>query len=201
MPKGNSPSPACPTGTRMLELRAIGYAPRRELVDLQARGDVVVDLPLEEFPTTIDTVRVFGASTERNDKLAGFARRQALGQGVFLDPQAVERKQPLAFSDLLRGISGVEVTQVRGARAALMRSPDGSATCEPELVVDGVRMPRYDSDIDHLIPASVVRAVEVYPRRIQAPAEYQSLTCGTVVVWTGERGWLAKRGRDGTRKP
>lgn len=189
-----------PTGTRMLELRAIGYAPRRELVDLQARGDVVVDLPLEEFPTTIDTVRVYGAAQDQRDPLAGFARRQALGQGVFLDPQAVERRQPLAFSDLLRGIIGVEVGVVRGARAALMRSPDGLSMCEPELIVDGMRMPRYESSLDDLIPASVVRAVEVYPRRIQAPAEYQSLSCGTVIIWTGARGWLGKRGRGGERQ-
>lgn len=189
-----------PTGTRMVELRAIGYAPRRELVDLHARGDVVVDLPLEEFPTTIDTVRVYGAAQDQRDPLAGFARRQSLGQGVFLDPEAVERRQPLAFTDLLRGIIGVEIGVVRGARTALMRSPDGMAMCEPELVVDGVRMPRYDSSLDDLIPASVVRAIEVYPRRIQAPAEYQSLSCGTVIIWTGARGWLGKRGRGGERE-
>jgi hypothetical protein len=188
-----------PTGTRMLELRAIGFAPRRELVDLRSQHDVVVDLPLEEFPTTIDTVRVFGAANAAEDRLTGFWRRQALGQGVFLDPEAVERRRPLSFSDLLRGISGVEIGQVRGARAALMRSPDGVSACEPELVVDGMRMPRYDSSLDDLIPASIVRAIEVYPRRVQAPAEYQSLSCGTVVIWTGARGWLAKRGRDGKR--
>ncbi len=195
--KGEFSLASLPTGTRMLELRAIGYAPRLELVDLRALGDVVVDLPLEEFPTTIDTVRVFGASPERDDRLAGFARRQALGQGVFLDPQAVERRQPLSFTDLLRGIVGVEIGVVRGARTALMRSPDGASQCEPELVVDGVRMPRYDTSLDDLIPATVVRALEVYPRRIQAPAEYQSLSCGTIVIWTGARGWLTKRGRGG----
>lgn len=190
-----------PTGTRMLELRAIGFAPRRELVDVRTHRDVVVDLPLEEFPTTIDTVRVFGSANGGDDRLAGFVRRQALGQGVFLDPEAVERRQPLSFTDLLRGISGVEIGHVRGARTALMRSPDGISSCEPELVVDGMRMPRYDSSLDDLIPASVVRAVEVYPRRVQAPAEYQSLSCGTVVIWTGARGWLAKRGRDGKGRP
>ncbi len=190
-----------PTGTRMLELQAIGYAPRRELVDLRSRGEVVVDLPLEEFPTSIDTIRVFGATDERDVRLAGFARRQALGQGVFLDPQAVERRQPLSLTDLLRGISGVEVSQVRGARTAVMRSPDGTGTCEPVLIINGVRMPRYDSSLDDLIPASDVQAIEVYPRRIQAPAEYQSLTCGSVVIWTGARGWLAKRGRRGAQKP
>ncbi len=168
---------------------------------MRTHRDVIVDLPLEEFPTTIDTVRVFGSANGGDDRLAGFVRRQALGQGVFLDPEAVERRQPLSFTDLLRGISGVEIGHVRGARTALMRSPDGISSCEPELVVDGMRMPRYDSSLDDLIPASVVRAVEVYPRRVQAPAEYQSLSCGTVVIWTGARGWLAKRGRDGKGRP
>ncbi|HEX4936473.1 MAG TPA: carboxypeptidase regulatory-like domain-containing protein [Gemmatimonadaceae bacterium] len=189
-----------PTGTRMLELRALGFAPRRELVDLLARQEAVVDLPLEEFPTTIDTIRVYGTRANAGDVMAGFERRRALAQGVFLDPDAVERRHPLAFTDLLRGIAGVDVVTIDGARAVAMRGIDGQARCEPELVVDGLRLPRYESDLDNLIPASIVRAVEVYPRRIQAPPEYQSLDCGSIVVWTGARGWLAKRGRSGARR-
>lgn len=190
-----------PSGTRMLELRALGYAPRRELVDLMPVHDVVVDLPLEEFPTTIDTVRVFGAHPDARDPLAGFARRRALAQGVFLDPDQVERRRPLNFTDLMRGIAGVDIATIGGARAVVMRALDGMGDCEPELVVDGLRVPRYHSSIDDLIPASIVQAIEVYPRRMQAPAEYQSLTCGSVVVWTGTRGWLARRTRGAPRKP
>lgn len=190
-----------PSGTRMLELRALGYAPRRELIDLVARQELVVDLPLEEFPTTIDTVRVFGGRPALGDNLAGFARRKALSQGVFLDPDEVERRRPLSFTDLMRGIAGVEVVTVDGARAVAMRSLAGEGQCEPKLIIDGIHVPRHESSIDDLIPASIVRAIEVYPRRIQAPAEYQSLTCGTVVVWTGARGWLAKRGREVPRTP
>ena len=182
-----------PAGTRMLELRALGYAPRRELVDLVARQELVVDLPLEEFPTTIDTIRVFGARPALGDVMAGFERRRSLSQGVLFDPDGIERRRPLAFSDLLRGIAGVDVITSDGARAVAMRGSDGQARCEPELVVDGLRLPRYDSDIDNLIPVSIVRALEVYPRRIQAPAEFQSPTCGSILVWTGARGWLAKR--------
>ena len=88
-----------------------------------------------------------------------------------------------------------------GARAVAMRSLAGEGQCEPKLIIDGIHVPRHESSIDDLIPASIVRAIEVYPRRIQAPAEYQSLTCGTVVVWTGARGWLAKRGREVPRTP
>jgi len=179
----------------MLELRALGYAPRRALVDLAASQELTVDLALEEFPTTIDTLRVFGAAPAGGDALAGFARRRALSQGVFLDPEGVERRRPLNFSDLVRGIAGVDVVTIDGARAIAMRSLAGDGTCEPELVMDGVRVLRYDSDIDHLIPASIVRALEVYPRRIQAPPEFQAPDCGTIVVWTGARGWLARRGR------
>ncbi|MFP5354652.1 MAG: carboxypeptidase regulatory-like domain-containing protein [Gemmatimonadota bacterium] len=190
-----------PSGTRMLELRALGYAPRRELVDLVPVEDVVVDLPLEEFPTTIDTVRVFGARPDARDPLAGFARRRALAHGVFLDPDQVERRRPLNFTDLLRGIAGVDIVTIGGARAVVMRALDGVGDCEPELVVDGLRVPRYDSSVDDLLPASIIQAIEVYPRRMQAPAEYQSLTCGSVVVWTGTRGWLGKRARGTPRSP
>ncbi|GMV11486.1 MAG: hypothetical protein AMXMBFR55_32200 [Gemmatimonadota bacterium] len=184
-----------PTGTRMLELRSLGYAPRRELVDLLVQHEVRIELPLEEIPTSIDTVRILGARPDPRDALAGFRRRRSLAQGVFLDPDQVERRRPLHFTDLMRGIAGVDIVTVNGARAVVMRALDGVGDCEPELVVDGLRVPRYDSSIDDVIPASIVQAIEVYPRRIQAPAEFQSPTCGSVIVWTGARGWLAKRGR------
>ena len=189
-----------PPGTRMLELRSLGFSPRRELVDLLARQELLVDLPLDEFPTSIDTVRVFSAQSAPGDRLQGFARRRALSQGVFFDPEAIERRHPLALTDLMRGIAGVDVVTIDGARAVVMRSINGSGSCEPEWIVDGMRMPRYQVSVDDLIPASIVQAIEVYPRRIQAPAEYQSLTCGSIVIWTGARGWLAKRGRMVPRK-
>ncbi|MBL8983143.1 MAG: hypothetical protein JNL26_13215, partial [Gemmatimonadetes bacterium] len=46
---------------------------------------------------------------------------------------------------------------------------------------------------DDVIPADLVRAVEVYPRRMQAPPEYQDGDCGSVVVWTGMRGLLNRK--------
>ena len=100
-----------------------------------------------------------------------------------------------AFTDLVRGISGVEVVTRNGARSIAMHVTAGTDRCEPALFVDGAPLPPDEANLDALIPVAVVQAIEVYPRRIQAPAEYQSPTCGTVVVWTGARGWLAKRGR------
>ncbi|MEO6446427.1 MAG: carboxypeptidase-like regulatory domain-containing protein [Gemmatimonadaceae bacterium] len=188
-----------PAGTRMVELRALGYTPRRALVDLVSMRESVVEFPLDDTPTAIDTVRVFGRSAGARNGLAEFERRRALSHGVFLDPDAVERRRPLSFTDLLRGITGVDVVSIRGSRAVVMHSATGMGKCEPELIIDGMNVPRQEMNIDDLVSVAVIRALEVYPRRIQAPPQYQSLTCGTIIVWTGGTGWLAKQKRSASR--
>jgi hypothetical protein len=62
-------------------------------------------------------------------------------------------------------------------------------------VLDGQRIALNGMSINDLVPANIVRAVEIYPRRVEAPPEFQTIECGTIVVWTGSRGWLDKRGK------
>ena len=75
-----------------------------------------------------------------------------------------------------------------------------NTACEPLLVLDGQRVPLNGMNINDLIPSHLVRAVEIYPRRMEAPLEFQSISCGTIVVWTGARGWLARRDKDAPLK-
>src|SRR5262249_42236565 len=122
-----------------------------------------------------------------------FEYRRSRAYGTFLDGDEIERRAPARFSDLLRAISGVIVaTGPSGATVSMLASTPGDL-CEPLIVIDGMHMPLDRMDIDDLIPEHVVRALEVYPRRLEAPAEFQSIECGSIVVWTGTRGWLARR--------
>lgn len=183
-------------GTQMLEARMVGYVPHRRVIDLLPdTSSGSIDLELTEFATEIDTVRVL-ARARRPESSEGFERRRRLGHGVFLDPDALAARRALVFTDLLRGVPGVEiVNHDLMTRGILMRSALGGTRCEPLLVIDGVRIPLLGTSIDDLVPTGAVRAVEVYPRRIQAPPEYQTEDCGSIVVWTGDRGrWLKRRG-------
>ncbi|MCC6316452.1 MAG: carboxypeptidase regulatory-like domain-containing protein [Gemmatimonadaceae bacterium] len=192
---------ATAAGTQLLDARLIGFVPARRVVDVSPVTGARVDLTMADFPTEIDTVRVMTAFARRTDLLAGFERRRRLGHGTFLDPDQVEQRRPLVFTDLVRGLPGVQVRSVdQMTRQVEMRGASGEV-CVPALVVDGVRVPVLDMSVDDVIPADLVKAVEVYPRRIQAPPEYQTPECGSVVVWTGVRGWLARGLRAAGRRP
>ncbi|MFN8572225.1 MAG: hypothetical protein U0132_09215, partial [Gemmatimonadaceae bacterium] len=106
------------------------------------------------------------------------------------------------FTDLIRSTRGVLLSS-NGTSSATVRMEGNSPSvaCEPLLVLDGQRVPLMGMNINELIPAAVVRAVEIYPRRMEAPPEYQTADCGSIVVWTGARGWLAKRSKAPKRSP
>ena len=183
--------PAMP-GTQLLEARMVGFVPTRRVVDV-APGAMSVDVELPEFPMEIDTVRVLARRPRSQGALADFERRRQRGHGIFLDAAAIEVRRPLTFTDLLRSMPGVEVRNADlMARSVRMRSTNGLDACLPVLVIDGARVPVLDMNLDDVIPADLVRAVEVYPRRMQAPPEFQGEDCGSIVIWTGVRGWLAK---------
>lgn len=180
-------------GTQLVDVRMIGFVPTRRVVDVSPATGARVDFTMSDFPTEIDTVRVLTAAARRPGNLAAFEHRRSLGHGTFLDADQVEIRRPLVFTDLLRGIPGVTIRTVdMMTRAVQMRAANGTS-CVPALVVDGMRLPLDDMNVDDVIPADLVKAVEVYPRRIQAPPEYQTMDCGSVVVWTGVRGWLARQ--------
>lgn len=180
-------------GTLLLDARMIGFIPLRRVVDIAADSAVRLDITMTEFATEIDTVRILSLRAPPRDALGGFERRRRLGHGTFIDADQLDVRRSLVFTDVLRGIAGVEVQSVdMMTRALVMRTATG-APCEPVIVVDGIRLPVSLSNIDDLVPVDFVKAIEVYPRHVQTPPEYQGTDCGSVVVWTGLRGWLAKR--------
>ena len=191
---------AAAAGTQLIDARMIGFVPLRRVVLVSPESGATVDLVMSDFPMEIDTVRVLARRPPSPVALAGFERRKRLGHGVFLDAEAVELRRPLLFTDLMRGIPGVELfAQDQMTRTIRMRATNGNQSCVPVLVVDGMRLPLEDLNVDDVVPAELVKAIEVYPRRIQAPPEFQATDCGSVVVWTGLRGWLAKRLGRGNR--
>jgi hypothetical protein len=178
-------------GTHLVEARMVGFVPLRRIVDVLPSGAPHLELRMTDFPMEIDTVRVLSRRPPLREALAGFERRRRLTDGHFLDAEAIERRRPRLLSDLLRGIAGVEiVARDELARTVSMRAHDGRNSCEPALIIDAMRLPVDGVNIDDVVPADLVRAIEVYPRRLQAPPEYQAFDCGSVVIWTGLRGWL-----------
>jgi hypothetical protein len=176
---------------------------------IQHRGDtvrigdgetVVVRIELDRTATPLRPVVV----TERFSGLPdGFESRRASGFGRFLTRTDIEARRGTKTTDLLRGMPGIVLTQMRRGRGGaslgagqvlLMRSPVG--LCQPAIWIDGLLINDFPgmSTTDDLLSPGVLEAVEVYNSTSNAPAQYRTGNCGVVLFWT-RRGSTEERAR------
>ncbi|UCC25320.1 MAG: carboxypeptidase regulatory-like domain-containing protein [Gemmatimonadales bacterium] len=168
-------------GTYVIGVTRLGYETRADTLFVGEGELVEVVLPMGRTPLEIEGLEVEVTRRSYLLEMRGFYDRSLQGfRGTFLDRAAIEDRDPLFVTDLLRNIPGVEV--VAGSRLIMSQSVnfyDGGRGCEPSLWLDGIRSGwrNYD-DIrpDHL------EGLEVYTGS-GAPGKYNDL-CGTVVIWT-----------------
>ena len=166
-----------PSGTQTVEVRAIGFEPKRVAVDLTRERLTTVDVVLDRPVQTLDAVKIYGKG---NSAMAEFQRRLKAGWGHILTPADIARRNAFQATDLFRTIPGVRVAQGRGfSNTILVRG------CKPTVYLNGMRMDdEAASDIDMLVTASELTAVEVYTAASR-PAEFFGNSCGSVVLWAG----------------
>lgn len=175
-----------PVGIHDLTMHHIGYGTRTvelEVLPNQTRHVRISLAPapieLQPITVTVDTRPVW---LER----AGFYERQAKGLGQFMGPEWMERRSPYRFSQVLQNVHGLEVRpfQCNPHCEYFVQTTTSSGFCPPTFYVDGRKL-RLGSivDLDALVPASDLAAVEVYRGISQTPAQYYG-KCGAVVIWT-----------------
>lgn len=185
-----------PTGTRLLEVHAVGFAARQVVVDV-VDGAAPVPLALTGIQALLDTVRV----TASRFRLVGtgFDERSRSGMGRYLSSSDVLRRAAMFTSDALKTVPGLRVDRSSDGDTQLtMRGAFGR--CSPAVYLDGhwVRGLTMD-DIDAFVPPDRVAGMEVYSGAIVPPQFQPGMTgCGSVVIWTkpGEspvRGWSMAR--------
>ncbi len=177
---------ATPTGTWTLDVRALGYAPQQQSVDLMP-GDTVAQVVAMARAEVMDTVRVRANAilrTALGRNLAAFEERQRMGIGRFVGPADLEEMVLFRFTDALREMPGIRLA-MRGRSTDRVITMRGG--CVPTVFVDRMRMPGTEA-LDSFIPPDNVAAVEVYQAGF-VPAEFQDIFsgCGSIVVWTGPR--------------
>jgi hypothetical protein len=124
--------------------------------------------------------------------IPGLTRRLRAHRGIVLGPAELTRRNPLRVSDVLYGHLGVTVRQSTFGLVPTFRGSAGGA-CLPTIALDGRFVPwGADSSIDDWVGAAELRAVEIYPRWVDAPLEFQRSTrgnhqCGVLLLWTGVR--------------
>lgn len=186
-----------PLGTRMLEVRAIGFYPVTRVLDVSPHlPDIAV--ALFTMRAMLDTIRI--TATRLSDNMREFEqRRRALGAGRFVTAEDIARRRPTYTTDVFRTVPGLTIELVDGMRQIQMRGvfgdfvqgsfgPEYTDKCSPGFYVNGVHV-RWlaTEDLDALVNPEEIAGVEVY-REPHVPAQFSagmsSRPCGSIVIWT-----------------
>lgn len=168
-----------PAGSRMLSLRAVGYTPVAQAVEvldgannlLTIRIDRAIELEGLRITERVDVRRV------RTD----FEDRRRAGWGRFIDSTDIAKAPFVRFA--LQSIQGLTVLPL-GNRPTTEFDIRGRGGCKAHIYVDGVQ-----SDIDEAnrIPPANLAAVESYASVAFAPAQLVRVradNCAVVAFWT-----------------
>jgi len=191
-----------PAGTRMLEVRAVGYYPARRPVDV-VDGAPPFRIALPTLKAVLDTVRITAARLA-DRRHSGFEDRRRIALGRYVTPDDIQRRQPRTMAEVLRMVPGIRIdrssvqgmsmydstgalvpqTSIVDNRILLRASVDD--WCSPAIYVNGHYMRDLDADdLDAWARPNDLLGVEVYAG-ISAPAEYQQgmTGCGSILIWT-----------------
>jgi len=175
-----------PGGPRRFTVRRVGFEPVTFDLDLPERATVHLQVTLRPSVVMLNTVVVDGETRSLGLVRSGFYDRVVRqSQGYFYPPEEMERRQLTTLATLLTEIPGLHIEHRNNEAIALGRGV-GTGRCELNLWVDGAPARAARAPLDHLAPAYLVRAVEVYPSASVVPVEYvlQNNLCGAIVVWT-----------------
>lgn len=185
-----------PAGTRVLQVRLVGYASVMMAVNVAARDTARVIVTLASAAIPLEPVQVTAKAEPRLPAMRGFEERRARAQGHFLARDEILAMQARRFTDLLRRIPGVQMQHVSGpyeqgeaVRMSRTIGVMGARPCPVLYYVNGTPFPvTGDIPIDHFIDPDEVAAIEVYSGMSQIPPEFNSAShnarCGVIVIWT-----------------
>ncbi|HEX6944200.1 MAG TPA: carboxypeptidase regulatory-like domain-containing protein [Gemmatimonadaceae bacterium] len=183
---------AAPTGTRILQVRAVGYYPHRIAVDVVSGGHPLTTA-LPTMQSVLDTVRITASRLTRVSR--GFEERRRASNGKFITQEDVIRRHPLVTSDMFYRVAGLQVEQASNpidGKRIYMRGLF-SDRCFPAIYIDGMYMSDLSAnDIDGMVRPDEVAGIEVYSgawvpaqfTRGLAGVGHVGEACGSIVIWT-----------------
>ena len=178
-------------GPKQIEVRAFGYAPRTETVDVVLHRVTLLRVSLSPSPVELNPIEVSVERRELALQDIGYYNREAEGFGEFIDRETIEQRAPVQMSDLFRRIVGAEVRSGADGpfqRFVILRG-GRSEGCFPRVLLDGIVVhPGGDeaAAIDDLIDPEAVSGIEVYPSSTGVPMQYSGTdaSCGVILIWT-----------------
>ena len=181
-----------PLGTRMLEVRSVGYYPTRAAVDVVTSGPSV-RTALATMKDVLDTVRVV-ASRLANQNMVEFNERRRSGDGRYLTAEDVQRRRPIVTSDLFKNMPGLRLERGELGDTQLVMRGTFAETCAPNVYIDGRFMKGLSADdVDGWVKPNEIAGVEIYTGPHVPPQFSPGLaggsadgaeSCGSIVIWT-----------------
>jgi Carboxypeptidase regulatory-like domain len=189
--KGEFVIPDAPAGTRLLDVRAVGYYPQRTLLDVVDNAPAI-RTEMRTFKSVLDTVKVL-ANYGRYTTLQEMKQRAQSGIGRFISAEAIARRNVVVVSELMWTIPGVYVERAGGPEQELSMRGLFSPRCTPsiflnafpvQLAFNGVA-PFSIGDIDAMVRPSDLLGVEIYAAGQVPPVFGAGMTgCGAIAFWT-----------------
>lgn len=172
-----------PTGSHVLELRAIGYPLTRRVIDIVEGEPTMITAALEK-PADLTPIQIRALRSRiMGVDLSGFEKRSRGAIGRFLDTLQLARINAITPVDVFRFVPGVRVVPGPGGDKIVFGAPGRS--CDPTIYVNGVPAAG-NFTLDMYVNAADLRGVEIYTNPVLVPSEYKAETfCGSVVLWTG----------------
>jgi hypothetical protein len=178
-----------PRGTRMVEIRAVGFYPYRKAVNILPRG-AVLNVSLSTLKAVLDTVKVIAKRLPTGPDDGAFARRRRMGIGRFITAADMARFPVINTSDVFKRVPRVRIElekiQMRGAFETNQGVLGGENWCDASIFLNGRNVSFMTiADIDDWVHPEEVAAIEVYSEGTVPPQFQVGLSgCGSVVIWT-----------------
>jgi hypothetical protein len=181
-----------PVGTRMLDVRAVGYYPESRPVDV-VMGAAPVRTALMTMKSVLDTVRVV-AERLSNRNMVEFNERRRGGMGRFLTAADIERRRPIVTSDLFLNMAGLRLERTEIGDTQLLMRGTFEELCVPNVYIDGRYMRGMSADdVNGWVKPGEIAGMEVYVGP-HVPAQFNTglagggaaggESCGAIVIWT-----------------
>jgi len=187
---------AMPAGSQTIEVRAVGFSPKRLTVALRTGERRTLDVTLDKAAQTLSSVNIVGRGTSMDR--TGYESRRKAGIGQFITEEEIRRRGVFDTEQALSNILGARVIWDGHENVVRFTRPSGSGRsggtfstlCAPAYWVDGIPMPPpvpgFPEDVNTFVKPRDIRGIEVYTSPSQAPAQYRqpAMDCGVVMIWT-----------------
>ncbi len=180
-----------PLGTRMLDVRALGYYPEHRDIDVEV-GGAPVRVSLMTMRSVLDTIKVTARAISTD--IAGFEQRSQTGAGRYYGAEFISRFGLSSADQVLKRVPGLKIVHdfstsddiitMRSA-SAVHGDPTGGS-CSPNVYVNNVRLGEATADdIDSWAPVNKIIGIEVYNAGFAPPQFSEGMSsCGSIVIWT-----------------